>query len=88
MKAGPRPIDVYIGRRLSERRSALGLTQNRLAELLNIPVPQLQDYEDGTKTIPSTFLLEAAYALNIRINWFFEGFKEATNMKRHDSSDH
>jgi DNA-binding XRE family transcriptional regulator len=49
-KASPRaatPIDAYIGARMRERRTDLGLTQAALGEKLRVSFQQIQKYESG-----------------------------------------
>lgn len=66
-------IDVYIGKRIRIRRSLLGLSQHELAENLNISFQQIQKYEKGCNRISGSRIWQMARALNVPINYFFEG---------------
>ena len=48
--ARPRPQDTdrYVGARMRERRLALGMTQQQMAELIGVTHQQLHKYEKGT----------------------------------------
>ncbi len=53
-------IDEYVGAQLRQRRSLLGLSQERLAEQVGITFQQIQKYENGANRVsasssPSTF---------------------------------
>ena len=44
---GPDPIDVHVGLRVRLRRKALGYSQERLAEALDLTFQQVQKYARG-----------------------------------------
>jgi transcriptional regulator with XRE-family HTH domain len=70
-------IDRHIGARLRERRIALGLTQQQLAELLlGIAYQQLHKYEKGTNRIAAGRLYTIAQALGVGAGYFFEGLEQ------------
>lgn len=72
-KRGPTPIDRQIGARVRMRRLALGLSQGKLAAALGITFQQLQKYEKGTNRLGAGRLPEVARALQVSIDYFFEG---------------
>ena len=67
-------IDLHVGRRLTRRRRLLGLTQQQVAESVQIGHQQIQKYEAGTG-IPVHRLYRLAIALNVPLNYFFEGLQ-------------
>ncbi|MDD3289125.1 MAG: helix-turn-helix transcriptional regulator [Alphaproteobacteria bacterium] len=67
------PIDARVGRRLALARSLCGLSQGRLGALVGVTFQQIQKYEHGTNKISASNLLRLANALNVSIDWFFEG---------------
>lgn len=73
MPVTPKPVDVHVGQRLRLRRSLVGMSQERLAELLGITYQQVQKYERGTNRIGSSRLHEIARALGVPVAWFFDG---------------
>lgn len=76
MPASPRPVDVHVGRRLRERRTLLGMSQERLAELLGVTYQQVQKYERGSNRIGSSRLHDIARYLDVPVAWFFAGLEE------------
>jgi transcriptional regulator with XRE-family HTH domain len=70
------PVDVHVGRRLRERRAVLGMSQERLGELLGVTFQQVQKYERGANRIGSSRLLQIGRALDVPVSFFFEGAPE------------
>ena len=71
------PIDVHLGRRLRQARSAIGLTQQQFADRLGVSVQQLQKYERGSNRISASRLYQMSHVLDVSIPWFFEGLAGA-----------
>ena len=68
-------IDVYLGKRLRRRRRLLGLTQQQLASAVGVRFQQIQKYECGANRISAARLWELAEALEVPINYFYEGLE-------------
>ena len=66
-------VDRHIGARLRERRVALGLTQQQLAELVGITYQQAHKYETGANRIAAGRLHALARVLGVEPGYFFEG---------------
>lgn len=77
-KGFPNPIDVHVGERLRQRRTLLGLTQVRIAELTGLTFQQIQKYERGANRISSSRLYDLARVLDVSIPYFFEGMSSET----------
>ncbi len=71
-------IDLHVGKRLRRRRRLLGLTQQQLAESIGIRFQQIQKYECGANRVTASRLYELAVALNVPVNYFFEGLQAST----------
>jgi transcriptional regulator with XRE-family HTH domain len=71
-------IDLHVGKRLRRRRRLLGLTQQQLAESIGIRFQQIQKYECGANRVTASRLYELAVALNVPVNYFFEGLQQVT----------
>ena len=69
----PHPVDIRVGQRVRERRKVLGITQDRLAQALDLTFQQVQKYERGVNRMSASKLFEAAQVLDVPVNWFFEG---------------
>jgi transcriptional regulator with XRE-family HTH domain len=70
-------VDSVIGARTRSRRLQLGMSQERLAELLGITFQQVQKYEKGANRISASRLVQIAKALGIEVAYFFDGLSEA-----------
>ena len=56
------------------RRLALGLTQTKVAQAINVTFQQIQKYEKGTNGISSLRVMQLANFLKVPVVYFFEGF--------------
>lgn len=73
MAKRPSAVDVHVGRRLRERRNAVGVTQEVLADSVGLTFQQIQKYEKGANRISASRLQQFASFLNVDVAWFFEG---------------
>lgn len=69
----PHPTDVFIGQRVRARRILIGMSQEKLGELLGLTFQQVQKYEKGTNRISGSRMVEIADALQVEPAYFFEG---------------
>lgn len=65
MPRSPNAIDVLVGRRIGERRAAVGLSQTALSQRLGVSPQQVQKYEAGANRISASRLSDIATALGI-----------------------
>jgi transcriptional regulator with XRE-family HTH domain len=77
MATKPNPIDIHVGRRLRLRRTLLGMSQERLGELLGLTFQQVQKYERGVNRIGSSRLFELGQILDVPVSFFFDDMPEA-----------
>lgn len=77
----PNPIDVHVGRRVRQRRKAMGVTQERLADDLGLTFQQVQKYERGANRVSASKLYEIAVALQTSTEYFFEGLADPSSLK-------
>jgi len=64
----------HLGSKLRMRRLALGLTQTKVAQAINVTFQQIQKYEKGTNGISSLRIMQLANFLKVPITYFFEDF--------------
>lgn len=69
-------MDAHVGGRVRARRALLGLSQERLGELLGITFQQIQKYERGVNRISAGRLFEIARILEVNVPYFYEGLAE------------
>lgn len=72
MASKPNPIDVHVGKRLRLRRTLLGMSQERLGELLGLTFQQVQKYERGVNRIGSSRLYALGQILDVPVSFFFD----------------
>lgn len=76
-------IDRHIGTKVRERRTQIGMSQEKLAELLGVTFQQIQKYEKGLNRIAASRLYDMTKALKINVAYFFDGLAEtATESER------
>lgn len=71
-KKAPNPTDRHVGQRVRMRRIMIGMSQERLAQHLDLTFQQVQKYEKGTNRIGASRLQQIATALQAPIAFFFE----------------
>lgn len=77
----PEPVDIHVGRRVREARSAKGLSQEKLGNLLGISFQQVQKYEKGTNRIGASRLWGLSNALEVPVAYFFDGLEYETEVQ-------
>ena len=66
-------LDALVGKRMRERRRALGLTMQEVAAALGVPYQQLHKYETGANRLSAGRLFLLAEALGVEVAHFFGG---------------
>jgi transcriptional regulator with XRE-family HTH domain len=68
----PNPIDIHVGGRVRMRRMLLGMSQEKLGELLGLTFQQIQKYEKGTNRIGASRLFELSRILAVPVQYFYD----------------
>ncbi|MCR9221828.1 MAG: helix-turn-helix domain-containing protein [Alphaproteobacteria bacterium] len=68
----PNPIDIHVGGRVRLRRTILGMSQEKLGELLGLTFQQVQKYERGANRIGASRLYDLSRVLDVPIPFFYE----------------
>jgi transcriptional regulator with XRE-family HTH domain len=71
---GPDPIDIFVGKRLRERRRKENLSQSAVAARLGVTFQAVQKYEAGTIRIAASTLYRLGQLLGVGPAYFFEGY--------------
>ena len=66
----------HLGSKLRVRRLALGLTQTKVAQAINVTFQQIQKYEKGTNGISSLRIMQLANFLKVPVVYFFEDYPD------------
>ncbi|SCY45958.1 helix-turn-helix domain-containing protein [Microvirga guangxiensis] len=77
MKKSTSLIDKEIGTRVRMRRISIGMSQEKLGEMLGLTFQQVQKYEKGMNRISVGRLVDIAKILGVEIHFFFDGIKSA-----------
>lgn len=70
-------VDAHVGRRLRQRRIALGISQEQLGAELGLTFQQVQKYEKGQNRISAGRLYKISRILSVSVEHFFEGLSAA-----------
>lgn len=74
----PHPVDVHVGARLRQRRTLLGMSQEKLGEAIGLTFQQVQKYERGANRVGSSRLYELSRVLDVPVSYFFEDLEPET----------
>ena len=66
-------VDKHVGRRVRMRRKMLGMSQEKLGDVLGITFQQVQKYENGKNRISASRLQHISQILQVPVPFFFEG---------------
>jgi transcriptional regulator with XRE-family HTH domain len=86
MTKNPNATDVHVGRRMRMRRLMLQMSQEVFAAELGVTFQQVQKYEKGVNRVSASRLQQAAYILQVPVQFFFEGLPKTDSKSREDAS--
>ncbi|MEA4838016.1 MAG: helix-turn-helix transcriptional regulator [Rhodospirillaceae bacterium] len=72
----PNPIDIHVGARVRQRRTLLGMSQEKLGQAIGLTFQQVQKYERGGNRIGASRLFDLARALDVPVSYFFQDIPE------------
>ncbi|MEX1252414.1 MAG: helix-turn-helix transcriptional regulator [Hyphomonas sp.] len=72
--------DLHVGKRLRRRRRLLGMTQQELASQVGVRFQQIQKYECGANRVTASRLFDLSRAMNVTVQYFFDGMPTANPM--------
>ena len=84
---GPDPVDVHVGTRLRQRRTLLGMSQEKLAAAFGVSFQQIQKYERGANRVSASRLHQLTRILNVPVGYFFEGMTDVPQNGHHPAHD-
>lgn len=70
-------VDEHVGKRIRQRRWLIGMTQQKLAEMVGIKFQQIQKYETGANRVSASRLWDIGEAMGVNVAFFFEGLDGA-----------
>ena len=72
----PNPIDRHVGMKMRQRRTLLGMSQEKLGEEIGLTFQQVQKYERGANRVSSSRLFDLSRVLDVPISYFFEDMSD------------
>jgi transcriptional regulator with XRE-family HTH domain len=66
------PVDVHVGARVRQRRTLLGMSQEKLGAAVGLTFQQIQKYERGANRVGASRLYEFSKVLDVPVSYFFE----------------
>jgi transcriptional regulator with XRE-family HTH domain len=76
------PVDQHVGSRLRQRRTLLGLSQEKLGEAVGLTFQQIQKYEKGANRIGASRLYQFSEVLDVDVSYFFEEMPSEIRTRR------
>jgi transcriptional regulator with XRE-family HTH domain len=76
------PVDAQVGNRVRLRRMLIGMSQERLGELLGLTFQQVQKYEKGVNRVGAGRLYQIAQILGVQVSYFYEGVAEGSSHQK------
>lgn len=83
----PNPVDLHVGARVRMRRKFLGMSQEGLAETIDLTFQQVQKYERGSNRISASKLYEISRALKAPVAYFFDGYGQGEAVEGFSESE-
>ena len=77
----------HLGSKLRMRRLALGLTQTKVAQAINVTFQQIQKYEKGTNGISSLRIMQLGRTLKVPVVYFFEDYPEYSEFEKYNKDN-
>ena len=77
------PIDAQVGNRVRLRRMLVGMSQEKLGEMLGLTFQQVQKYEKGVNRIGAGRLYQVANILGVPVTYFYEDVADRQNEHLH-----
>lgn len=68
-------VDVHVGNRLKLRRTMVGMSQDKLGQMVGLTFQQIQKYEKGANRIGASRLFQFATILDVPPAYFFDGLE-------------
>ena len=70
------PIDAQVGNRVRLRRMLVGMSQEKLGDMLGLTFQQVQKYEKGVNRVGAGRLFRIARILSVDVPYFFQDVQD------------
>jgi len=68
----PDPVDIHVGNRVRQRRTLMGMSQEKLGIALGLTFQQVQKYERGANRMGASRLHQISKILDVPVEYFFD----------------
>ncbi|TAD88665.1 MAG: XRE family transcriptional regulator [Alphaproteobacteria bacterium] len=75
-------IDVHVGSRIRLKRTLLGLSQEKLGEMLGLTFQQVQKYERGANRVGAARLFKLSEVMEVPVSFFFDDMPADLRIKK------
>ncbi len=75
----PNSTDVYVGKRILNRRRELGMSRRVLGENLGVGLKQVNKYETAANRVSASRLYRISVVLGVPVAFFFDGCQNGTS---------
>ncbi|MCX5885053.1 MAG: helix-turn-helix transcriptional regulator [Proteobacteria bacterium] len=86
MQETKRMLSKEVGEKIKKRRRELKISQEKLAEILDVTYQQVQRYENGTNKLNVENIQVIADALSVPLSYFFEHYEVSSTMEEKSPS--
>ncbi len=74
-------VDKHVGLQIRNRRTLMGLSQEKLADAVGVTFQQIQKYERGANRVSASRLLSFSKILGVSIDYFYSDLDDSTANK-------
>jgi transcriptional regulator with XRE-family HTH domain len=82
-----RIVDLRVARRIRERRLRIGMTQQKLAQLIGVAFQQAHKYEHGLSRVSADRLHQIKVVLQTPITYFLVSKEEGETIRQEAGND-
>jgi transcriptional regulator with XRE-family HTH domain len=80
-------IDTHVGSRIRLKRTLLGLSQEKLGDLLGLTFQQVQKYERGANRVGAGRLYKLSEVLDVPVSFFYDDLPPDLRLNRRGMAD-
>ena len=75
----PDSTDIYVGKRILNRRRELGMSRRVLGENLGVGLKQVNKYETAANRVSASRLFMISVVLGVPVAFFFDGYQNGAD---------
>ncbi len=83
----PNPVDIHVGSRIRQRRTLLGMSQEKLGRAVSLTFQQIQKYERGANRVGASRLFQLSRILDVPVSYFYDEMTDAVKNIEHNDQE-